>query len=286
MEPQTQNQQDSQQNDMGMGQQSAGSAMPPVEAPQPSGANVQPQQQAGMPLTGTQPPANMTQATQESPIQESATPNPAPSMAQLSGQVLMQQQAVPNSAPAVPMPATAEPGMSGATPDQAQATPVQPSEIESAKQASASALPEQRAQNGSTKILVVEDEVDARTMFVDLLSSEGYEVSSAVDGVDALAKAAADKYNLILLDIVMPNKDGIEVLQEIKANPDKYGEPVVVMLTNISGDAAIEKAMELGAAGFRLKVDTEPTQLLADVKDFLAGKVQNVEQEPVSRTIT
>jgi CheY-like chemotaxis protein len=136
----------------------------------------------------------------------------------------------------------------------------------------------------SAKILVVEDEIDARTVFVDLLSSEGYETSSAVDGVDALAKAAADKFDLILLDIVMPNKDGIEVLHELKNNPDKYGTPIVVMLTNISGDAAIEKAMEIGAAGFKLKVDTEPSQLLADVQAFLAGKVQNVQEEPVTRT--
>jgi CheY-like chemotaxis protein len=140
--------------------------------------------------------------------------------------------------------------------------------------------------NSAIKILIVEDEVAARTMFVDLLSSEGYDVSSAVDGVDALAKAAADKFTMILLDIVMPNKDGIETLQEIRGNPDKYGNPIVVMLTNISGDAAVEKAMEIGAAGYRLKVDTEPEQLLEDIQAFMAGKVQNVEEEPVSRSLT
>ncbi len=131
------------------------------------------------------------------------------------------------------------------------------------------------ATGGSTKkILVVEDEPDARTMFVDLLSMEGYEVSSAVDGVDALAKAAAEKFDMILLDIVMPNKDGLEVLEEMKADTVKYGTPVVVMLTNISGDAAVEKAMELGAVGFKLKIGTEPDQLLKDVAAFLTGKVE------------
>jgi CheY-like chemotaxis protein len=79
-------------------------------------------------------------------------------------------------------------------------------------------------------------------MFVDLLESEGtYDVSSAVDGIEALAKAEAEKFDLVLLDIVMPNKDGIETLQDIKANAEKYGDPIVVMLTNISGDAAVEK---------------------------------------------
>jgi CheY-like chemotaxis protein len=136
------------------------------------------------------------------------------------------------------------------------------------------------------KILVVEDEPDARTMFVDLLSMEGYEVSSAVDGVDALAKAAAEKFDLILLDIVMPNKDGLEVLEELKADTTKYGTPIVVMLTNISGDAAVEKAMELGAVGFKLKIGTEPDQLLKDVAAFMAGKVDKPDMAPTTPSTT
>jgi two-component system alkaline phosphatase synthesis response regulator PhoP len=140
------------------------------------------------------------------------------------------------------------------------------------------------SQSTPAKILVVEDEPDARTMFVDLLESEGYEVSSAIDGNDALAKAAAYKPNLILLDLVMPNKDGLETLQELKSHPELYANPTVVVLTNISGDAAVEKAMELGAAGFRLKVEMDPEQLIKDVQAFLKGKKQDVEIEPVSNT--
>gem|GEM_PF-525908 len=135
------------------------------------------------------------------------------------------------------------------------------------------------------KILIVEDETDAREMFVDLLESENYDVSSAVDGNDATAKAAADKFDLILLDLVMPNKDGLETLQDIKSDPIKFGTPIVVVLTNISGDAAVEKAMELGAAGYRLKIEVEPDQLLKDVTDFLNGKKQDIEVEKVGRSL-
>lgn len=206
---------------------------------------------------------------QPNPNQDTTTAPMAQQPAANTTVTPVQPAPAPVAQPAAPAPA-AQPQAATPAPAVTQAAP---------------AVPADKPQDGPVKILVVEDEVDARTMFVDLLSSETYEVSSAVDGVDALAKAAADKYQLILLDIVMPNKDGIEVLQEIKANPDKYGTPVVVMLTNISGDAAIEKAMEIGAAGFRLKVDTEPTQLLQDVQDFLAGKVQNIEDEPVSKPI-
>lgn len=135
------------------------------------------------------------------------------------------------------------------------------------------------------KILIVEDEDAAREMFVDLLESENYEVSAAVDGNDAIAKAAADKFDLILLDLVMPNKDGLETLQDIKSDPLKFGTPVIVVLTNISGDAAVEKAMELGAAGYRLKIEVEPEQLLKDVDDFLHGKKQDVDVEKVGRSL-
>lgn len=120
------------------------------------------------------------------------------------------------------------------------------------------------------KILVVDDEPDAKEIFVELLSTvEEYEVSGAVDGVDALAKAEATKFDLILLDIVMPKKDGIETLSELLEEKDKYGEPTVIMLTNIGGDIAVEKALEMGAHGYKLKIDTDPEELLRYVKEML-----------------
>lgn len=120
------------------------------------------------------------------------------------------------------------------------------------------------------KILIVDDEADARELFKDMLSTnEAFEVSSAADGIEALAKAEATKFDLILLDIVMPRKDGVQVLSEIKKNPDQYGLPRVLMLTNIGGDLAIEESLRLGANGYRLKSVTEPMELLTAVNDIL-----------------
>lgn len=123
----------------------------------------------------------------------------------------------------------------------------------------------------SQKVLVVEDEADARDIFTDLLTSAGYEVAAAVDGVDALAKLEASKgeFKLVLLDIIMPNKDGVETLEDIIKSPEKYGAPKVLMLTNIGGDAAVEKAVQLGAVGYLLKSETEPQQLLDIVTKYL-----------------
>lgn len=123
------------------------------------------------------------------------------------------------------------------------------------------------------KILIVDDEPDARDIFVELLSTvPEYEVSGAADGIDALAKSEATKFDLILLDIVMPKKDGIETLAELLGDEAKYGKPTIIMLTNIGGDIAVEKALEMGADGYKLKIDTDPEELLRYVKQMVEKK--------------
>ncbi|MCA9380067.1 response regulator [Candidatus Dojkabacteria bacterium] len=119
------------------------------------------------------------------------------------------------------------------------------------------------------KILVVEDEPDALEIFKDILSEEGFEVDGAEGGLVALERLVNAKYDLILLDIVMPDKDGISILEEIKRFPDKYGDTKVVMLTNIGGDLAVDKAMKIGASGYLLKSETEPDDLVNAVKQYL-----------------
>jgi CheY-like chemotaxis protein len=125
------------------------------------------------------------------------------------------------------------------------------------------------------KILVVDDEPDARTIFRDMISSNpNYEVSVAEDGTDALAKCEATKFDLVLMDIVMPKKDGVQALSEIKADPDKYGTPKVLMLTNIGGDLAVEEAMKIGAIGYKVKIDTDLDILMQIIADIFSGKFE------------
>ncbi|HRN86299.1 MAG TPA: response regulator [Candidatus Dojkabacteria bacterium] len=119
------------------------------------------------------------------------------------------------------------------------------------------------------KILVVEDEPDALEIFKDILTEEGFEVDGAEGGLIALERMMNVRYDLVLLDIVMPDKDGISILEEIKKFPDKYGETKVVMLTNIGGDLAVDKAMKIGASGYLLKSETEPDDLVSAVKQYL-----------------
>lgn len=119
------------------------------------------------------------------------------------------------------------------------------------------------------RILVVEDEPDALEIFIDILTEEGFQVDGASGGVQALEKLQQGSYDLVLLDIVMPDKDGISILTEIKGFPAKYGDNKVVMLTNIGGDLAVDKAMKIGAVGYLLKSETEPDDLIESVKRYL-----------------
>lgn len=119
------------------------------------------------------------------------------------------------------------------------------------------------------KILLVEDEPDAREIYLDILKSEGLTGVGVGDGTEALETLEQGKYDLVLLDIIMPKMDGVETLGRIKQSPDKYGTPKVVMLSNIGGDIAIDKAMELGADGYMLKSETEPEDFVNVVKKYL-----------------
>ena len=83
------------------------------------------------------------------------------------------------------------------------------------------------------KILVVEDEPDALEIFKDILTEEGFEVDGAEGGLVALERLVNLKYDLVLLDIVMPDKDGISILEEIKRYPDKYGDTKAVSYTHL-----------------------------------------------------
>lgn len=119
------------------------------------------------------------------------------------------------------------------------------------------------------KILIVEDDNDARTIFLDILNSSGFNTFGAVDGNDALDKLSKDRFDLVLLDIIMPNKDGITTLSEILSDPQKYGNMDIYMLTNIDSDITIQKAVEIGAKGYFLKSDLNPDQLVETVKKYI-----------------
>jgi len=120
------------------------------------------------------------------------------------------------------------------------------------------------------KILIVEDDPLMSRMYQKIFTFEGYEIEIAADGVEGLEKTRTGKPTLILLDIMMPKMNGLQVLEKIKADPETKKIPVV-MLTNLAGQQDAEKALSMGAVKYIIKSEYEPKQVANMVKEILAG---------------
>jgi two-component system phosphate regulon response regulator PhoB len=120
----------------------------------------------------------------------------------------------------------------------------------------------------STKrILIVDDESSLRTLVRANLEVDGLEVSEAVDGIEAMNMLQESKPDLILLDIMMPGKDGIEVLEELAADENLRGIPVI-LLTAKGELEDLERGAALGARGHITK-PFDPEQMVRTVKAAL-----------------
>lgn len=93
------------------------------------------------------------------------------------------------------------------------------------------------------KILIAEDDVPLRRVFCDALKAEGYDVYEAGDGEEALSVALREHPDLIVLDILMPKMDGIEMARQLRL--DAWGKTAkVIILTNLSDIEKIGKAID------------------------------------------
>lgn len=110
------------------------------------------------------------------------------------------------------------------------------------------------------RILVVDDEEILRKIYTDRLNFEGYSVDSAADGEEALNKIRTSPPNLVLLDILMPKLNGLQVLEAINADPNLKNLPVIV-LSNVANDENIKKALALGARDYLLKTNFSPNEI-------------------------
>ncbi len=116
------------------------------------------------------------------------------------------------------------------------------------------------------KILIIEDEKPL-AMALDLkLRDAGFDVETAYDGVEGLEKLAKNKYDLILLDLIMPRKDGFTVLAEMRERNDKTP---VIALTNLSQKEDLDKVREYGVDKYFVKSDMPLHEVVSEVQAFL-----------------
>ncbi|MBN1779015.1 MAG: response regulator [Candidatus Buchananbacteria bacterium] len=124
------------------------------------------------------------------------------------------------------------------------------------------------------KVLVVEDDPSISDLYHERLVEDGYQVFAAHNGHDGFVLAQSKKPDLILLDIIMPDVDGYEMLQELKTSQSTKNTPVIIF-SNLSQREEIEKGLKLGASDFIIKTSVTPTQMAKKVEEFLnSGKIE------------
>ena len=118
------------------------------------------------------------------------------------------------------------------------------------------------------KVLIVEDEDFLVSMYQLKFEQEGFEVFVARDGKSGLALGLKKKPDLILLDIVLPEMDGYEVLAELKKNKEAAEIPVLIF-SNLGQKSEISRGINLGADAYIVKANYTPEQLIKHVKKLI-----------------
>src|SRR3989344_3064412 len=117
-----------------------------------------------------------------------------------------------------------------------------------------------------TILLIIEDGPLMSRMYQKIFKFEGFNIDTASDGEEGLSKVKSQKPTLILLDIMMPKMNGLEVLEKLKADPATKNIPVVV-LTNLAGATDADRAISMGAVKYIIKSEHEPKEVANMVKE-------------------
>lgn len=116
------------------------------------------------------------------------------------------------------------------------------------------------------KILVVEDEAALANVLKEKFQAEGFEADFVQSGDVAIAETKKMNPDIIVLDLLLPKKDGFEVLKELKENTDLKSIPVIV-LSNLGEDESIKRAIQLGAADYFVKTQHPINEIVEKVKE-------------------
>lgn len=120
------------------------------------------------------------------------------------------------------------------------------------------------------KILLIDDDSFFRNFYATKLTESGYQVDTAMDGEEGLFKMQQQKPDLILLDLIMPKKDGFEVLTVLNTNPILKSIPVMVFST-LGQEQDTQKAQQLGAKNFINKGYIDFNELVKKIEAFKSG---------------
>lgn len=115
-------------------------------------------------------------------------------------------------------------------------------------------------------ILIIEDDRFIGEMYVRSLKKAGYEVDWMVDGNDGLIAARNKAYDLMLVDVMLPERRGTEILETLRGSEDLIPNTKVIVLTNFEQDDESRLAMEARANAYLIKADITPSKLLSVIE--------------------
>ena len=118
------------------------------------------------------------------------------------------------------------------------------------------------------KVIIIEDEPVFRLIYKGVLENAGYNVLEAGTGLQGLEMVKNERPDIILLDLILPEMGGYEVLAKLRE--DKFLREIpVIILSVLGGEDNVEKAMELGVVHYRVKGDSSPTNILETIQSML-----------------
>ena len=123
----------------------------------------------------------------------------------------------------------------------------------------------------ATKVLIVEDDRYISKMYQLKLALDGMNVQTSENGRNGVEKLKEFKPDIVLLDILMPEMDGFELLKVAKSDPETADIPILI-LSNLGSEDHIQKGLSLGACGYIVKSQYTPSQVVEKIKETFAQK--------------
>lgn len=119
------------------------------------------------------------------------------------------------------------------------------------------------------RILIVEDDTALANLYRTTLEKGGYQVTAAYDGESGFNQMQAGGYNLVLLDLLLPKKGGLEILKDLQTHPPQNPNGTIIILSNLQENINIAEGAALGVTGYMIKSDYTPGQILEKVRYYL-----------------
>lgn len=125
--------------------------------------------------------------------------------------------------------------------------------------------------NKKEKILMIEDDPFLRKVYRDKFTQLGFDFIEATNGMEGTNKTISEKPDIVLLDLMLPRKNGFEVLIDIRKNKKNKNIPVII-LSNLGQESDIERGMALGADDYLVKTEISISEIVDKVKEWLIKK--------------